>query len=70
MEYSRENIRTLVKKMRNKKDSTFRLKDKALRIYYSNMKNITEDDIDALNKLMPYPLFKTLVKKYIYDEVI
>jgi hypothetical protein len=70
MEYSRENIRTLVKKMRNKKDSTFRLKDKALRIYYSNMKNITGDDIDALNKLMPYPLFKTLVDKYIYDKII
>jgi hypothetical protein len=70
MKYNRENINTLVKILRNKKDSSFRLKDKALRIYYLNIKNTIGNDNDALNKLMPYPLFKVLVDKFIHNELI
>jgi hypothetical protein len=71
MEYNLENVKILVRKMRNKKDSTLRLKDKALRNYYTHYKNIEEDKREqSLHILFPKPMFDVLCRKYIYDEVI
>lgn len=70
MEYNVTNIKYLVKVLRNKKDSSFWMKDKALKNYYSNIGLVDKDDETSKHVLMPYPMFKSLTKKYIYDEVV
>ena len=70
MEYNVENIKILIKVLRNKKDSNVYLKDKALRIYYSNINTIGVSKEESKHILMPFPLFETLTKRFIYDEII
>jgi hypothetical protein len=70
MEYNIENIKLLVKILRNKKDSSVYLKDKALRIYYSNINTIDITREESKYTLMPFHLFETLTKRFIDDEII
>jgi hypothetical protein len=65
MTHNLENIKYLVHVLNNKKESTFRLKDKALRNYYKNIGNVDLNNEESKNVLMPYPLFRTLVNKFL-----
>ena len=69
MKYNRENIKVLVQVLRNKNESTLYLKDQALRIYYQNISKVPGSDNDSLQRIMPYPLFKILSQKYIYNKI-
>lgn len=71
MQYNLENVKILVRKLRERKESTLRLKDKALRNYYTQIQNIEEDKREqSIQILFPQPLFETLWRRYIEDEII
>ena len=71
MEYNLENVKVLIKKLRERKESTLRLKDKALRNYYTQIQNIEESKREnSIHLLFPKPLFETLWKRYMDDIVL
>jgi len=71
MQYNLENVKVLVKKLRERKESTLRLKDKALRNYYTQIQNIEEDKREnSIHILFPQQLFETLWRRYMEDEIL
>jgi 16S rRNA U1498 N3-methylase RsmE len=66
MTYNSENIKYLVKVLRNKKDTNIRLVNTALSKYYGNINKTEVTDAE----LMDEKLFYTLCKKFIYDQSI
>jgi 16S rRNA U1498 N3-methylase RsmE len=62
MIYNNENIRHLVKVLRNKKDTNIRLVDIALNKYYSNINKTDVTEKDLMDEKMFYYLSNKFLK--------
>jgi hypothetical protein len=69
-EYNVNNIKLLVKAIRNKKLSTLKIADIALAKYYANISSVDINDINAPKILMDEKLFDVLIRKYFFQEVL